>query len=169
MRRFSFEGTSTVAAHGKDGLYRTSEGQVFEMLENRGLFKWVLRYSPKYISFKNTLIELRYLDDGFWHSCDGTIFALADDSATLDPINRCGIGILSFNTDFPLTIDCRVHDYMYSSPAFQLFHTRSEADTWLQNLVIQTGEGHWYKILAKPFRFLANLFGGRAWENEKTR
>jgi len=164
---FNYQGKEVT--EGSDGLFRSKDGFVYRTDYAQGAMYINLLDKPKYIAFQGNLIELRYLEDGLWHSSDGTIFALTDESASLDTVSRCGIGVLSFSTKFPLTIDCKIHDYMYTSPAFQLFHTREEADTWLESLVDQTAEHSWLSIFAKPFHWIAHVFGGVAWEVDSTR
>jgi len=105
----------------------------------------------KYLHYKGKLIEIQKCEDGLWRDELGCIYALTEDSATVDPINRCGAGIFSLKPSHPLTDACTPHDFAYCSPAYQLFHTREEADLMLEHHVELVGEGHWYGILAKPF------------------
>lgn len=91
--------------------------------------------------------------------------ALTDDAASVDPVNRCGIGIFSLSEDHPLTAACQPHDYAYSSPAYQLFHTREEADEMLEKLASQING---WSFLAKPFKWISRLFGASKWENNST-
>ncbi len=121
----------------------------------------------KYIIFKGVTVELKYIN-GLWRGPDGCIFALRDDTATVDMIDRCGIGIFSLPATHPLTAACRVHDYMYSSPAYQLFNTREKADSILRQMISEIGEGHWYRWLADPFYWISRAVGTRFWENKLT-
>jgi len=99
----------------------------------------------------------------------GCVFALRDDEQTLDIVDRCGISpfVLPINT--PLDEICAIHDNLYQNPAYQLFHTRKEADDMLKHLIKMGMKDSWLQIFRSPFRWLARRFGGSAWENEKTR
>lgn len=121
----------------------------------------------KYIVFKGVTVELKFIN-GLWRAPDGCIFALADDKAVVDTIDRCGIGIFSLPAKHPLTAACKVHDYMYSSPAYQLFNSRRTADEYLRRLINEVGEGHWYGWLADPFYWISRTLGARFWENKLT-
>jgi hypothetical protein len=124
----------------------------------------------KFILFRGETIPLTLGDDGLWRTPDLTVWAMEDFKASsADVIDRCGIGVFSLGEDHPLTAACAAHDYMYSSRAFQLFHTRKEADEMLEQLVDKAGRGHWYRYLAKPFKWLSRIFGAKYWENERTR
>lgn len=126
----------------------------------------------KYIVTKTFgVIELTLFTDGLWRSADGTIFALRRDSGAIDPVDQCGISPFAIPTwltpDGVLTA-CRVHDYMYESPAFQMFHKRSEADEYLKKLVEQNPKNGFWRGIGKPFRWLSRKFGKGAWENPGT-
>lgn len=114
------------------------------------------------------VIHLSLGNDGFYRDQHGTIFALRDDSDTVDLVDRCGVGVFSLPGNHPLNDACRSHDYMYSSPAYQAFHSRAEADAELGRLVglIELGS---YRPWAPIFEFFSRLFGGKLWENKKTR
>lgn len=122
----------------------------------------------KYLSFRGKLIEIQKCEDGLWRDELGCVYALTEDTATVDPINRCGVGIFSLKPTHPLTDACKAHDYAYSCPVYQLFHTREEADQMLEHHVELIGEGHWYDILAKPFYWITRVFGWLFWENKDT-
>lgn len=125
-------------------------------------------YNTKYIAVpKLGSFKLVKGDDGLWRSEDGAVWALADYSASVDPVDRCGVGIFSLSSDNPLTGECRYHDYAYSSAAYQAFHTRSQADEYLESLIKQ--EPTAWSILAKPFYWLSRVFGAALWENQTTR
>lgn len=169
---FFHRGELVTAFGGIDGLFRASDGRVFQYVTDKNGSYLKLKYGPKFLAYKTGLVEIRYREDGQWHASDGTIYALTDDSASVDEQIRCGIGMLSFNSDFPLTDACRSHDYMYSSPTFQLFHTREEADKWLESLGTQIAAQSNLPILApiaRIFRWVSTLFGGKYWENKATR
>lgn len=162
---FNYNGTAVEAKGGIDGLFRTPDGRVFELYWDRGRRCVELLHEPKYFAFKQTLVELRHLEDGLWHSSDGTTFALTDDAAIKDPFDRCGVGVFSFPSDHPLTDACRAHDYMYSSPAFQLFHNRAAADAWLLFLAEQVDKK---TPLPRLFYWISRIFGGKFWDNSVT-
>lgn len=96
--------------------------------------------------------------DGLWRDDNGTIWALAEESASVDQETRCGIGILSLPGGVG---NCGAHDYAYSSPKYQESHTREEADQMLR----KQNPG----LLGEIFYRLSRWFGGRFWENERTR
>lgn len=113
-------------------------------------------------------IELRKGPDGFWTSADGTIWAFSDYDNSVDRVDRCGVGFFSLPTTSPLTKNCKPHDYVYTSEVYQAFHTRSEADRYLSDLIENDRSVGRLRWLAKPFWFLSRLFGGRYWENNDT-
>lgn len=122
----------------------------------------------KYIVFRGTVITLEHSTvDNLWRAPDGTVMALRDTSASVDNVDTCGVGPLSLPDTHPLSALCGRHDYMYESPAFQLFHTREEADTYLEYLIHNYGKR--WSWVSKPFYWLCRLFGGDFWENPKTR
>ena len=119
----------------------------------------------RFLHFKGQIWVIEKYQDGLWRDKWGTVYAVAEDTASVDNIDRCGIGWFSLPEKHPLTDACRPHDFMYSSPAFQMFHTREEADRALW----------WYcKILGFPttgkiFRWISDKLGGSKWENSETR
>lgn len=110
------------------------------------------------------VVQIFKMPDGYWRDVWGTIFALRDDASSVDSVDRCGVGAFSLPSDVP--VDCAPHDYAYSSPAYQAFHTRKEADEYLRSLVRQA-PGVW-SLLSAPFYFISRIFGGKFWENEAT-
>jgi hypothetical protein len=113
--------------------------------------------NTKFVLFHGKVLELSRAEDGLWRDSFGTVWALADDSASVDPINRCGVGMLSLPEGWG---QCSSHDYAYSSPAYQLYHTREEADRMLEHL----NPG----IVGHLFYYAAHLFGSRFWEDKAT-
>lgn len=116
------------------------------------------------------VIELNLFPDGLWRDGGGTIFAIRREGGGIDPVDQCGIA--PFAIPVAITPDdvlaaCRVHDYMYETPAYQLFHTRSEADDYLERAIARSKHPIW-KLVASPFRWLARQFGRPAWENDAT-
>ena len=111
-----------------------------------------------YLVFRGEIIHIARGNDGLFRDKDGTIYALRDDSDTLDIIDRCGVGILSLSTKHPLTAACRPHEFMTSSPAFQAFYTYAEANEWLASHVRIVEQGR-YRFWATPFKWLATVYG----------
>lgn len=114
------------------------------------------------------MIQLNEIVKGRWFSKDGTEFALRDNSSSVDQVDRCGVGFVALPESDPITDACKVHDYAYSSPAYQAFHTRAEADAELVRLAKMV-EGSLFSWAADILGALASAFGKRYWENKKTR
>lgn len=114
--------------------------------------------------FINKTVELERGDDGFYRDESGTIYALPDNASSIDDITRCGIGILSLPENWRINQACKTHDYMYSSPVYQAFHTRKEADEVLRKHLANMG----YPVIGSLFKKVASIFGGRFWENKRT-
>jgi hypothetical protein len=110
-------------------------------------------------------IKIQRGADGLWRSLDGTVWAFAD-TPVADSVDRCGVGIASLPSSSSLTESCKVHDFMYSSRAWQVFNTRRESDEYLATLISSTPGVA--SLLAKPFYFLTRVFGRLFWENKKT-
>lgn len=121
----------------------------------------------KYIITKKFgVITLVRGGDGFWRDPNGTIFAL-NDGRSIDDAKRCGIWPFALPTwDFftPLNQACAPHDFAYSSPVYQAFHTRLEADEYLGNLQSIAAN----PIVAGIFEGISRLLGVEFWENDKT-
>jgi hypothetical protein len=107
-------------------------------------------------------------DEGLLSDLDGTIYALRNSQEGKDP-DQCGVGLFSLPPGFKLSDACKVHDYMYESPVYQKEYTREDADKYLESAIEKIAGTSVYKLLAKPFRLLARLFGRGKWENAKTR
>lgn len=114
-------------------------------------------------------IEITQADDGLWYSQDGTCWAVREDSDSVDPVDRVGVGIASLPVSNPLTKDAKPHDYMYSSPAWQTFHTREESDQFLLDYIANDKEAGAWRLLALPFYWISRCFGGFFWERKQTR
>ena len=128
----------------------------------------------KYIHFKGSVIHLeKNIEDGLWRSLDGTIWAFADDSFSVDKKSRPGVGFFSWRSWWPwydeLTRAATPHDYMYSSPAYQAFNTRKEADDALEHSIKTLVKNPVGKIIAVTFKALSRVFGKSFWENKTTR
>lgn len=123
------------------------------------------QFGVRYVPYRKGVIVLHRNKQGFWQDEYGTIWALQNGEASVDVIDRCGIGILSLPADHPLTRVCRPHDFMYSSPVFQYFYTRREADKWLYRHTKLFG----FPTVAEIFYNVSKWFGGKYWENWGTK
>ena len=97
------------------------------------------------------------------------MYALADDSRTLDPKVRCGVAPFALPESDEWTDACRPHDYAYSSPAYQTFNERSEADDKLELDLKLLSKGPIRRFLSPLAAGLARVFGWLFWENPGTR
>lgn len=127
-----------------------------------------MRYKDLWFHGKQYILSLG--PDNLWRDQYGVIYALSDDENTVDVIDRCGIGLLSLPEDHPANVGCKPHDYKYSSPAFQKFHVRSEADEDLEKDLSLLG----YPIFGWFAKQISRVFGGlrgkaKLWENDETR
>lgn len=124
-----------------------------------------------YIVLKNQVIELTKGSDGLWRDADGGVYAYADAGSSVDDKSRCGVGIFSLPESSYLTPACAIHDYQYSSPAYQAFHTRQEADRALRRN-IKTIVGSPYNpvyLLGQLFKSVVDTLGSQYWDNKNTR
>lgn len=112
----------------------------------------------------NRTVRLEKGDDGFYRDETGVIYALPDKNSSVDDVTRCGVGMLSLPENMSINDVCRMHDFAYSSPVFQFFHTRKEADEMLRHHAAMLG----YPILGKVFKSISRIFGKKYWENKKT-
>lgn len=122
--------------------------------------------AKRYIPFRSEVIELTFGEDGLWRSSDGVIIAYPYEPYDKNDV-KAGIGFISMPHDDPITCLIAAHDYMYECPAYQMFHTRAEADADLKEK-LKYAQG-WRKILRYPFYIVSRIFGGFWWENNKTR
>lgn len=116
----------------------------------------------RYIVFGNNVETLTLGVDGLWRDDLQTIWALTDDAASVDSIDRCGVGF--FSLPEASDADCSSHDYAYSSPAYQAFHTRKEADEMLRRNLIAAH----YPIIGPIFYRFSRWFGKKYWERKDT-
>lgn len=129
----------------------------------------------RYLAFKNHEVIPIIRDDSvdnLWRTEDGTVIALANTVNSIDKVDRCGIRFLSLSENHPFTDACRVHDYMFTSDAFQMFHYRHEADAWLQaqfDTVAEEKKSGWLKFQAAIGGFLSKNLSWLFWENDKTK
>lgn len=115
---------------------------------------------------KDTILTLG--DDGLWRDDQGTIRAIADKGySSPDADNRAGYGIFSMPASHPCNGPAKIHDFEYSSPAYQKFHTRREADEELFQRLKQLPTER-RSLLPYIFYGIVRLFGGRFWDNKKT-
>jgi len=124
----------------------------------------------RYIVEKGRIKFLTQNRDGFYADVDGTIYAL-EHARTMNEIAKCGVAPFTLPSSHELTALCKVHDYMYSSPVYQAFYTRHQADIWLRDN-IKSYPKYWYnKLLSEPFYITCKFFGKyrNLWENRKTR
>lgn len=126
--------------------------------------------SKRYIVTKRWgVIELTYSSaDRLFRDSTGIIFALRSDGSLKDLDPRCGVSPFVLPMGTAMDDPCRVHDYMYESPAYQLFYTRKAADREFLRLEKLVTSGSVWRTLAKPFYFLTRLFGKSKWENKDT-
>ena len=134
---------------------------------DRGIIKKV-KSETQVIEFHGEKITLTKDADGIWRDSTWCAYALVDEDATLDKKTRAGVGIFSMPEGSPINDDPAIaaHDYKYSSPAFQAFNTRKEADDALYQGISQMKT--WHRHLALPFWAICRVFGGLFWENKKT-
>lgn len=97
----------------------------------------------------------------------GTIWALPEIPPGTDPVKQLGIGYLwALSPKNPWTPAATAHDYSYSSPAYQKFHTRLEADTKLYHDLLSVGAPQSVALL---FYGIVRVVGGVFWDNPDTR
>lgn len=122
-----------------------------------------VRESVKYMCIQGYVVSLFKGPDGLWRDALNTVWALQELEGSSDMVARCGIGMFSLALDSPYTALCRVHDYAYTSPAFQAFHTRKEADDWLNNqlekVAAEPTTSFFNKILVPPMKLAVRVFG----------
>lgn len=119
----------------------------------------------RYIPANGKIWNVYLCSDGLWRDAYGCVWAFTDAGSIVDSIDRCGIGILSLPEGHPANDGCKAHEFMYSSPAYQAFHTREEADNKLEKDQRIIG----YPIFGWFAKIISRLRGGKYWENKKTR
>lgn len=112
---------------------------------------------------------LRY-PDGLWRDADGTVYALEDPKYSKDDKKRAGVGVFSLPEDHPISQASGPHDYAFSSPAYQAFHNRVEADLMeLKNVAALMGKRNWRtRLQLWAIKLLLRRFSDGYWENEAT-
>ena len=122
-----------------------------------------------YVVAGRKVYRLQLDSNGLWRDRYGVVWALQEDHASLDINQVCGVfpfALPNWHIFRQLNDACARHDYMYSTPAFQYFTYRKDADEYLEMLVGQTESFGW---LGMPFKWLSRVFGGRFWERSETR
>ncbi len=119
----------------------------------------------RYIVAGKKVVKLTRRINLLWYDDNGTEFALSD-GISVDNVIRLGVGFFSLSEKNPLTNAARAHDFMYTSPAYQEYHTRKEADAVLYTHLRSLGAN---KLTAGTLWMLSRIFGGFFWENDKTR
>lgn len=107
--------------------------------------------------------------NGLWRDRYGVVWAIESTHASVDANQGCGVSpfvLPDWHIFRQLNDICSAHDYMYSAPAFQYFNTRKDADEYLEMLI---GQDQYFGWIGKPFKWLCRVFGGRYWDNKKTR
>jgi len=113
------------------------------------------------------VIKLTLIEDVLWRDEFGTVFALQDLRESSDKIPRCGVWPVVLPEWMPFTDVCVVHDFMYSSPAYQVFNTRREADDKFRELLGAKTKDSWYSIFTYPLYLTVRVFGGFFWEERE--
>ena len=121
-----------------------------------------------WVSFRQERIKITLGPDNLWRDEQGTIYGFIKDSYQKDKVTRLGIAPLVLPKKVRINDAAQAHDYAYSSPAYQEFNTRKEADKILEAQVEQLGHGTIWQALAKPIYWITRLLGGKYWENKKT-
>lgn len=124
------------------------------------------KLAPVEIKIINTTPEivLTKCADGLWRDEYSTIWALPDADNVVDESNVCGVGLFSLPESFKGTRACKVHDYAYSSPAYQRFKTRKYTDTKMLKDLRDNGV---HPVVAKAMWVTARIFGIFFWEGSK--
>lgn len=123
----------------------------------------------KYITVPENgrIYELTRGEDGLWRDISGTIWALREGPvADIDEV--CGVDPVALPAWYifeKINAACRPHDYAFSSPAYQAFHTFDEANQYLKALQTIVG----FPLLGEIFREISDEFGRKYWENTATK
>lgn len=123
--------------------------------------------NKKFIIFKGSIITITQDSDGLWYDDNNTIYAYSEPKDSVDTEVRAGIGWFSLPSDSLLSAYSRGHDHAYSSPAYQAFHTRKEADEYLE-ACLKLCPGYDATVVPELFTFLSRMFGSFFWENKQT-
>jgi hypothetical protein len=123
----------------------------------------------RYLAFKTGIIEVTRATNDRFYDKDGCEYAFAEDANMVDKISRIGVWPFVFPQGTVLDAPAKVHDFMYSCPSYQAYHTREEADAYLRENELKATEGSWLRIFVQPFYWITRVLGGRYWENKETK
>lgn len=108
-------------------------------------------------------------EDGLWEDAKGTIYALTDPKLSVDTNNQAGVGIFVLPKGHFLSQAAPMHDYMFSSPAFQRYHSLAEANLWfLRNAAILGNGKRGARLWLGVARFALGRFSRYFWDNPDT-
>ena len=124
--------------------------------------------TTRFINFRGETIPLSYGQDGLWRDEHGGVYGFMESGACTDEVVRLGVYPFALPAHWDINKLAKAHDYMYSCPAYQMFHTRKEADRALRKMLKHHG-GRFWSLLRWPIYLITRVFGGRYWENERTR
>ena len=125
-----------------------------------------MKGTSRYIALRSGTTRLICGADNLWRDETGCIWALVDPKSSTDKVETCGaFGLNLPDTAYfrPLNDACRPHDYAYSAPAYQAFHSREEADAYLESLLRIQG----YGFIGRVFRKISSWFGKGLWEGDR--
>lgn len=116
-----------------------------------------MKGESRYIITKHGVVELTADERGLLRDKYGTVFALADQES-FDPMDRCGVAPFVLPIGIPELEDpCKVHDYMHTSTAYQLYHTMREANLEMLRLHNISTKGHWSSVFKTLFYHITEL------------
>lgn len=124
-------------------------------------------YRMKFIIFNGEVIQVFKSSKDRWYDTKGTEYAYSDSKNSIDSKNRCGVGWFSLAEDDSRNDACAPHDFAYSSPAYQAFHTRAEADYMLKELLEKIPEAKG-TMTPEIFYGISRELGFHFWENPET-
>lgn len=118
------------------------------------------------ITNKFGVTKLTRNSDNFYQDDKGTLYAYKD-GATSDPVDRFGIWpfALPLWPIFQAINDAaKPHDFQYTAPVYQAFHTEEEANHNLDQRLALIG----HPLLGAISDWATNQYGFHWWENLKT-
>lgn len=113
--------------------------------------------------FKTHRIE-KHPVDNFWYDITGTIYAFAEVHPGDDPRIRCGAGFFSLPQSSSLNELCAPHDFQFSCPVWQAYHTESESNEALEQRMILAN----HPMVGELFYQITDLLGPLYWDNKET-
>lgn len=123
----------------------------------------------RFFHFRGEVYPVHKSPDGFWRDEFGCIYALVDDAFVVDKRIRAGVGPFSFPEGHPANEPAKPHDFKYSCPVYQAFHSRAEADADLYRDFNLLGKGTWWGQMTPVWYGISRILGWMFWENEKTK